>query len=335
MRAHLPNPLFRFRLPAVLLAFVIVGGVTGYILIERWDLLDSFYMTIITISTVGYMEVHPQSSAGRLFTSALIVVGVGTMLFGFGVFAEALTENNFGIYRRQRQLERRLNQLRDHFIICGYGRIGTQIAIEFDEHKVPYAVVEQTPEALERLHVEDRLHIEGDASSEDILKAAGIERARGLISAVDSDERSVYITLAARALNPSLFIISRAGRPDSARRLELAGANRVISPYRMAGHRMAELAVHPALVDVLDTLHHGGAEIGVEEILVGQSMTALGKSLDEAGLFDPSGAKVLALRRRDGTLHANPGGELLLEEGDLVIALGTESQLVATAAMIK
>ena len=334
-KSHVPNPLLRFRLPAVLLAIVIVTGVTGYALIDRWDLLDSFYMTIITISTVGYTEVHPQSTAGRLFTSALIVVGVGTMLFGFGVFAEALTENNFGIYRRQRQLQRRLNQLRNHFIICGYGRIGTQIAIEFDEHKVPYAVVEQTPEALERLHNEDRLHIEGDASSEEILKQAGIERARGLISAVDSDERSVYITLAARALNPALYIISRAGRPDSARRLELAGANRVISPYRMAGHRMAELAVHPALVDVLDTLHHGGSEIGVEEILVGQSMTALGKTLDEVGLLDPSGAKVLALRRRDGTLHANPGGDLRLEEGDLVIALGTESQLVATAAMIK
>ena len=334
-KSHVPNPLLRFRLPAVLLAIVIVTGVTGYALIDRWDLLDSFYMTIITISTVGYTEVHPQSTAGRLFTSALIVVGVGTMLFGFGVFAEALTENNFGIYRRQRQLERQLNHLRDHFIICGYGRIGTQIAIEFDDHKVPYAVIEQNPEALERLHNEDRLHIEGDAASEEILKQAGIERARGLISAVDSDERSVYITLAARALNPALYIISRAGRPDSARRLELAGANRVISPYRMAGHRMAELAVHPALVDVLDTLHHGGSEIGVEEILVGQSMTALGKTLDEVGLLDPSGAKVLALRRRDGTLHANPGGDLRLEEGDLVIALGTESQLVATAAMIK
>jgi len=322
----------RFRLPGVLLAAVIAIGITGYAVIDRWDFLDSFYMTIITISTVGYTEVHPQSTAGRIFTSVLIVFGVGTMLFGFGVFAEALTENN---YRRQRQLERQLNHLRDHFIICGYGRIGTQIAIEFDDHKVPYAVIEQNPEALERLHNEDRLHIEGDAASEDILKQAGIERARGLISAVDSDERSVYITLSARALNPGLFIISRGGRPDSTRRLELAGANRVISPYRMAGHRMAELAVHPALVDVLDTLHHGGSEIGVEEILVGPSTTGLGRSLADAGLLDPSGAKVLALRRRDGTLHANPTGDLRLEEGDLVIALGTESQLVATAAMLR
>ena len=334
-RAEVTNPLLRFRLPGVLLAVVIVYGIVGYALIERWDLLDSFYMTIITISTVGYTEVHPQSDAGRLFTSTLIVVGVGTMLFGFGVFAEALTENNFGTYRRQRQLERRLGELRDHFIICGYGRIGTQIALEFDDHKVPYAVVEQNEEALKRLHDDNRLHIDGDASSEEVLKQAGIERARGLISAVDSDERSVYITLAARALNPTLYIISRAGRPDSGRRLELAGANRVISPYRMAGHRMAELAVHPALVDVIDTLHHGGSEIGVEEILVGQSMVAVGKTLAEAGLLEPSAAKLLALRRRDGTLYPNPAGDLSIQEGDLVIALGSEEQLVSTAALLK
>ena len=334
-RAHVPNPLVRFRLPAALLAVVIVYGVTGYALIDGWDFLDSFYMTIITISTVGYGEIHPQSAAGRIFTSTLIVVGVGTMLFGFGVFAETLAENTFGIYRRQRQMEHTLGQLRDHFIVCGYGRIGTRIVAEFEEHKVPYVIVEKNDEPLERLHDEDRLHIDGDAAGEEILKEAGIERARGLISAVDSDERAVYITLAARALNPSLYIIARAGQPDSIRRLELAGANRVISPYRMAGHRMAELAVHPALVDVLDTLHHGESEIGVEEILVGSSMAVVGKSLNETGLLDTTGAKILALRRRDGTLHSNPSAELRIEEGDLVIALGSEDQLLATAAILE
>jgi voltage-gated potassium channel len=333
-RRQVPHPLRRFRLPAVMLAAVIVFGITGYALIEGWGLLDCFYMTIITISTVGYTEVHPLSTAGRIFTSVLIVVGVGTMLFGFGVFAETLAENSFGIYRRQRQMERRLDNLREHFIVCGYGRIGTQIAIEFDEHHVSYVVIEQNNEALARLDREDRLHVEGDAASEEILKMAGIERAKGLISAVDSDERAVYVTLAARALNPSLYIISRAGRPESIRRLELAGANRVISPYRMAGHRMAELAVRPALVDVLDTLHHGGSEIGVEEVLVGARTTALGKTIADAGLMDPSLAKLLALRRKDGTLHVNPNADLRLEEGDLLIALGSENQLLATAATL-
>jgi voltage-gated potassium channel len=332
---RLPHPLLRFRLPAVLLGVVIVYGIAGYSVIEGWNLLDSFYMTIITISTVGYSELHPLSTTGRLFTSTLIVVGVGTMLYGFGVFAETLTDNTFVNYRRERQLERALNRLRDHFIICGYGRIGTQIVAEFEEHKIPYAVIDQTEEALVRLRNEDRLHVEGDASSEEILKLAGIERARGLISAVDSDERAVYITLAARALKPDLYLISRAGRPESIRRLELAGANRIISPYQMAGHRMAELAVRPALVDVLDTLHHGMSEIAVEEMLVKRGMAAVGRTLAEAGLLGPSAAKLLALRRADGTLHVNPAPDLRLDDGDLLIALGAEEQLFASAAMLK
>ena len=334
---HASNPLLRFRLPAALLAAVTAIGTAGYILIERWNFLDAFYMVIITIGTVGYGEVHPLSSAGRIFTSALIVVGVGTMLYGFGVFAETLADNSFGAYRRERVMQRRLEGLKDHFIVCGYGRIGTQIVIEFEEHNVPYVVVDNGEDPLERLHREDRLHIDGDAASEEVLKLAGIERAKGLISAVDSDERAVYIVLAARALNPDLYLVARAGRPESIRRLELAGGTRIrtISPYRMAGHRMAELAVRPALVDVLDTLHHGDSEIGVEEVMVGPGVPAVGKSLEAAGLFAPTNAKLLALRRRDGQLHVNPSGDLVLEEGDLLVALGSEDQLMATSLQLQ
>src|SRR6266699_4158132 len=279
------HPLLRFRLPGILLVIVISVGVAGYALIDGWSLLDSFYMVIITISPVGYTEVHPQGVAGRMFSTGLIVVGVATMLYGFGVFAETLADNAFGRYRRERQLQRDLDQLRDHFIICGYGRIGTQIVAEFEEHRVPYVVIDQTDEALERIRAESRLHIEGDASKEEILKQAGIDRARGLVSAVDSDERAVYIVLAARAFNPNLYIVARAGRPDSIRRLELAGASRTISPYVMAGHRMAELAIRPAMLDLLDTLHHGEAGIGVEEMVVTPASKAIGNTLDEAGLL--------------------------------------------------
>jgi len=329
-RRRIANPLLRFRLPAVLLVIVIAVGVAGYMLIEGWNFLDAFFMVIITISTVGYTEVHPLSEAGRLFTSALIVVGVGTMLFGFGVFAETLAENSFGVFRRQRQMEARLGALANHFIVCGYGRIGTQVVIEFEAHDVPYVVIDRGEEPLERLHKEQRLHIEGDAAREDILKQSGIERAKGLVCAVDSDERAVYIVLAARALNPKLYIIARAGYPESIRRLELAGADRVISPYRMAGHLMAELAVRPALVDVLDTLHHGESDIGLEEVLVNPRTSAVGKTVAEAGLLEGSRAKLLAVRRRDGSLHVNPAGDLRLEEGDLLIAIGSEPQLQAT-----
>lgn len=325
----------RFRLAVILLAIVIVVGVAGYMLIDGWNVSDAFFMTIITISTVGYGEIHPEGTAGRLFSSGLIIFGVATMLYGFGVFAETLADNSFGRYRRERQLQRDLDRLRDHFIICGYGRMGTQIASEFEEHKVQYVVIDQTQEALERIRVEGRLHIEGDASKEDVLKQAGIERARGLISAVDSDERAVYIVLAARALNPGLYIVARAGRPESIRRLELAGATRTISPYLMAGHRMAELAIRPAMVDVLDTLHHGELGIGVEEMVVAANTPAVGRTLEDAGLLAPDAAKVLALRRNDGTLHVNPQSSLQLAEGDLLIALGTEDQLFASAAKLR
>ena len=329
------HPLLRFRLAAILVAIVIAVGTGGYMLIDGWDLFDSFYMVIITISTVGYTEVHPQSTAGRLFTSGLILVGVGTLLYGFGVFAETLADNAFGKYRRERQLQRDLDGLKDHFIICGYGRIGTQIVAELEDRKVPYVVIDQTEEALERIRAEGRLHIEGDASKEEILKQAGIERARGLISAVDSDERAVYIVLAARAFNPKLYIVARAGRPDSIRRLELAGATRTISPYVMAGHRMAELAIRPAMVDVLDTLRHAEAGIGVEEMVVNPGSAALGKTLEDSGLLATNSARVLAVRRHDGTLDVNPAGSLRLDEGDLVIALGSEEQLFATASVLR
>lgn len=332
---RLEHPLRRFRLAVVLLAIVIVVGISGYMLINGWSLLDSFYMVIITISTVGYGEVHPQGTAGRLFSSGLIVVGVATMLYGFGVFAETLADNSFGRYRRDRQLQRDLNQLRDHFIICGYGRIGTQIVEEFEDHKVPYVVIDQTDEALGRIRAEGKLHIEGDASKEDILMQAGIERARGLISAVDSDERAVYIVLAARAFNPKLYIVARAGRPDSIRRLELAGATRTISPYVMAGHRMAELAIRPAMVDLLDTLHHGEAGIGVEEMVVTPATRAIGMTLEEAGLLASDAAKLLAVRKPDGTVNVNPPSNARLEDGDLVIALGTEDQLFASASRLR
>src|SRR5947209_10744907 len=332
---RLEHPLRRFRLAGCRLAIVIGVGVTGYVLIDGWNFLDSFFMVIITISTVGYTEVHPQGPVGRLFTSGLIVIGVATMLYGFGVFAETLADNSFGRYRRERQLKRDLDGLSDHFIICGYGRIGTQIVAEFEQHATPYVVIDQTEEALERIRAENHLHIEGDASKEETRRPAGIERAHGLISAVDSDERAVYIVLAARALNPNLYIVARAGRPESIRRLELAGATRTISPYLMAGHRMAELAIRPAMVDVLDTLHHGEAGIGVEERVIVSGTKAEGQTLEEAGLLTPDAAKVLAVRKSDGTVNVNPPGNIRLDDGDLVIALGTEDQLFASAAKLR
>lgn len=328
------SPLRRFVRPALLAAAVFVYGTAGYLLVERWNALDSFFMTLITVTTVGFGEVHPLDPAGRIFTSSLILGGVGTMLWTFGIFTEILSTGELGEWRRWRATEARRRDLRDHFIICGYGRMGNQIVSEMAAEAVPHIVIDNNPEAVSRLRREGLPHIEGDPASEDILREAGIARARGLISAVDSDERAVYIVLAARALRSDLYILSRAGRRESIRRLELAGANRVVSPYRMAGHQMAALAMRPALVDVMEMLHHGDADIGVEELVVPPGSPAAGRTLASSGLLGKDLAQLLALRRADGTMHVNPPAGLVIEEGDLVVALGAGPQLEATAAVL-
>lgn len=336
LRPHYgPHPLTRFRLAGSLLGIVLAYGVSGYVLIEGWSFSDALFMTVTTIATVGYGEVHDLSLYGELFSSTLIIFGVATMLYGFGVFAEMLSDGELTTYRREREMERRVNRLHRHFIICGYGRIGTQIATEMDRARTPYVVIDYNPEATIRLDREGRLFIEGDAASEDVLRLAGVERARGLISAVDSDERAVYITLAARSLNPDLYILSRAGQPESVRRLQLAGADRVVSPYRMAGHQLTELALRPALIDVMGTIQHAGSDIAVEEFLVTRSCPAIGQSLAEAGLIAPGLARLLAIRDATGELHADPSPDHMIADGDLIIAIGGVSELAETAAKLE
>jgi voltage-gated potassium channel len=327
------NPLLNFMRPSLLLCVVLAYGTVGYMLIEHWSALDASFMTLITISTVGYGEVHQLSTAGELFSASLILGGIGAMLWVFGIVTEILSTGALAEYRRWRSLEIRRKALRNHFIICGYGRMGSQVAKELDEQRVPMVVIDHNAESVMRLRREGRVFVEGDASSEEMLREAGIERARGLISAVDSDERAVYIVLAARALNPDLYILSRAGLPDSIRRLELAGAHRVISPYRMAGRQIVQLALRPNLVNMMESMLQGG--IGVEEVVVGDTSSLVGRTLQESGLLRPGNPHLLAVRRRDGELYVNPDHELRLQESDLLIALGSDVQLQKLAALVQ
>ena len=331
----LHHPIWRFRYPVALLLLVLVGGTVGYMLIEGWDLLDSAFMTVITVSTVGYQTVHPLSLGGKLFSIALILVGVGTMLYSLGLFAELLSGGQLANWRAQRRLDRAASSLVDHFIICGYGRIGTRVLAELERSGVPHIAVDQTPEAVGRLRREGRLFLEGDAASEEVLRRAGVERARGLICAVDSDERAVYITLAARSLNPNLYIIARAGQPESLRRLELAGADRVLSPYRMAGHRMAEMALRPGVVEVMDTLGQAGSEIGVEEMVVPQGWHLSGSTLRDSGLLGPGTARLLAVRRSPTALFIGPAEDQDIRAGDLLVVLGSAAEIDRTAALLR
>lgn len=231
-------------------------------------------------------------------------------------------------------MERRIADLKEHFIVCGYGRMGTRVAQEFRQLDTPFVVVESNTDSLERLRMAEVLHVEGDATSDESLLKAGILRAKGLVTAVDSDERNVFITLTARSLNPSLFIVARSSFQDSVEKLRRAGANQVVSPYLMGAHRMAALAVRPVAVDVLDTVLHGeNIDLVVEEFLVPDASRLLGRSLADSGMRQ-AGANILAIRKRSGQLRINPPDSQVLESDDLLVAIGTREQMSAAERLL-
>jgi voltage-gated potassium channel len=277
-------------------------------LLLRWNFIDSLFMVLTTVTTVGYEEVHPLGAGGRVFTMTVIVSGVGTMLYTLGILAETLIEGHLGRYARMRGMERRIAGLNEHFIVCGYGRMGTRVAQEFVQQETPFVIVESNAEPLERLRTTDLLFVEGDAASDDTLLKAGILRAKGLVTAVDSDERNVFITLTARSLNPALLIVARSSYQDSTEKLRRAGANQVVSPYLMGAHRMAALATRPVAVDVLDTVLHGeNIDLVIEELLV---------------------------LKRSGQLRINPPEGQVLESDDLLVAIGTRHQMSAAERLL-
>ncbi len=237
------NPLRRLVIPGLLILLLTILGTAGYMRIEGWNFLDSFYMVIITITTVGYMEVRPLSELGRVLTIVIILVGTGTLAYCLGQLVEMMVEGQVVGYRRRKKMEKAIQEMKEHFIICGFGRVGHQIASEFIDAKVPFVVIDNKPEVTQELEPQGVPHLVGDITADAILKEAGILRAKGLIASADSDTANVFVTLSARVLNPDLYIIARTGSIDAEEKMRKAGANRVISPYFTAGKHMAEIAI--------------------------------------------------------------------------------------------
>jgi voltage-gated potassium channel len=330
MTSARPSAAFRGLAIAVgALLLVLVYGTVGFILIEHFSPLDSFFMTITTVTTVG-LAVHQLDGPGEIFTITVVVLGVSAFLYTFGVIVEALGSGRWRRYWRRRAMERHLDELRDHVIVCGYGRTGKRVATEIAEKGVPYVVIEMNPDPLEDVRRSSEPHVVGDAASDEVLQRAGIDRARALVSAVDSDERNVYIVLTARSLNPKLFIVARSSYPDSVAKLERAGADRVVSPYTTSGIRMAALALQPAVVDVLDIVG-GGTTTTIEELLVPGGTDG---SLTAAQLRQ-AGATLLAVRSSDGTIHVSPPDRYRLQADDVVVAMGTRDQVDALASSLR
>jgi len=320
------NPLRRLIWGLIALAIIIVIGTVGYLLIEGWSFLDSLYMTITTITAVGYDEVHPLSDGGRIFSSILIVGGVGGALYALSAVVAYVIEGEFGTTIGRRQMKNRIAKLKEHFIICGYGRVGQEIANVFSEERIPFVVIDNSRESIAKAEEDNRLYLFADAANDEVLKEAGIEQARGLVVAVAGDAESTYITLSARQQKPDLFIEARSSSSEAEAKLKKAGANRIISPNNIGARRMAMLALRPSVVDFIDTVtYRRGRELQLENIAVKEDSALATLTVEEARRRTK--ANILAINRKDGKLVANPPDEEKLEVGDILITMGTRDQL--------
>jgi len=322
------SPTRRLFRGVYVLVAIIVAGIIGYMIIEGWSFVDALYMTIITITTVGYEEVHPLTNAGRIFSIFLIVGGVSGAVYFLSVVAGYIIEGQLGITLGRRRMHTNIAKLKQHFIICGYGKVGQEIARIFAEEGVSFVVIDEDRDRIATAEKDGYLYMLADATSDEVLKEAGIERARGLVSAVGSDADSIYITLTARGLRPDLFIEARASDNTVETKLKKAGADRIISPYSIGARHMAQLALRPALVDFIDTaISRRGQEVQLENIAVGENSLVVGLTVGET--HQRTKASILAITKKSGKLLTNPPPEETIEAKDRLIILGTRQQLAS------
>lgn len=308
---------------------VALGGTLWYRFVEGWSWSDAIYMTIITLATVGYGETNPLGNRGRLFTISLILMGVISIGYIVNRFTEAVIQGYFQEGIRASRRRRFVDSLNEHYILCGFGRTGRQIAKEFKAEGIPFVTVDSQSEPVEEALEMGYLAVQGDATLDETLLKVGIERGICLVAALPSDAENLYTVLSAKTLNPQIRAIARASTEEALTKLKRAGADAVVSPYITGGRRMAAAALRPQVLDFMDGILTGSdRSFYLEEFAIDpQSCPAVGQTLREARLRSQSGALVLAIRRVDGTLIAGPNGETQLLPGDLLICMGTAEQL--------
>ncbi len=312
----------------ILLSSVLGIGTLGYMVVEGWGAWDSFYMTVITVATIGYREIHTLTRPGEVYTAFLILGGVGTVAYSFTLLAAQLVES--GIYQRweeRRRLAHMLDDLQNHFIVCGYGRIGSIIVDEFQRQHIPFVVVDRDPDRVHEVLQRGGLAVEADGSREEVLRSVGVDRARGLIASVGTDAENVYTVLSARLLRQDLFIISRAETEDARRKLKRAGADRIVSPYQMGGLHIAQTALRPAVVDFLQLASSGNLELAMEQVRVEGRSSLAGTSIITANLRQRYGVVVIGILRADGRMEFNPEPNTQILAGDHLVVLGRPSGL--------
>jgi len=323
--------LKKLKVVILLLISIIVLGTLGFHLLENLNLIDSFYMTIITVSTVGFREVKELDVVGKIFTSILILIGVSTVAYGYSVITTIIIEGELKqvwVFKRRLKM---LKKLKNHYIICGYGRMGSYICKKLSQENLPFVVIEKNKDLALKLESEGYLHLIDDSSREEVLKEAGIEKAKALVSVVSSDADNVFIVLTARQLNPDLFIISRAAEESSEIKMYKAGANKVISPYKIGGERMALAILKPSVLDFIEiatsTAKSEEAILKMEEILITEKSPLCGKTIIESKIRETTGVIIVAVKKSNEKMEFNPKPSYKIEPNDIFIALGSSKHL--------
>lgn len=323
------DPVRHLKISIFVLLMLVSVGTSGFMVIEKWSFLDALYMTVITLGTVGFKEIHDLSDTGKIFTMLMIVVGVSVIGYIVGSLAQIMFEGQIQRIVGRKRVEKMIDALKDHYIICGFGRIGSLICKEFKANDLPFVIVEKSSETAEKLDEEGYLHMRGDATLDESLLKAGIKRAKGLISVVTSDTENVYITLTARGLNPDLYILARSGEEGSDIKLKRAGANKVVSPYSIGGSRMAQSILRPNVVDFIEIAT--GSEhmdLQMEEIAIPDHSAFVGETLVSSGFRKEIGVIIVGIKKSHGKMVFNPHSQSKIEGGDTLIVLG-EPQSIA------
>jgi voltage-gated potassium channel len=325
----------KLKLSLFLLIVTIGFGTGGYVVFEDMLPFEAFYMTLITISTVGFSEIKPLTDTGRTITIIIIIVGISLLTYTLGQVARIFVEGELRKVLGRRKLEKQISALKNHYIICGYGRIGSTIVRELIAAGIPLVVIEQEPESIAVLEAEHTLYLNMDATTDEALLAAGLDRAMGLVTAVSSDADNVFIALSAKGLRPDIFILARASDVKNESKLLRAGASRVVCPYQMGGRRMAEILHKPTVVDFLDqTMMHTELGLQMEEAVIPEQSPITGKTVVSSNLRQDFGVIIVVIKRASGEMVFNPGPHEVFNAGDVLVVIGKKAEVKRMAAVI-
>jgi voltage-gated potassium channel len=318
----------RFLLLLFVPILLLLVGTVGYHFLEGWSLFDALYLTVITLTTVGYGDIHPHSIAGRTFTMILLLGGVFTFCYAATEIIRSIISGEVRIALGRQRMERNLAELRNHLVVCGYGRMGHLVCTRFASQGLPFVVIDTDARLLEDFQLPHGLALHGDATSDEVLRQAGVERARGLVAVTASDADNLYITLSARLLNERLFIVARAEEERAEQKLVRAGADRVVSPYAIGGARMAQAVLRPTVVDFLELAtrtEHLALQIEEVQIMAGSRLA--GTTLRDSQVRQDLGIMIVAIKKASGEMLFNPPPDAIMQASDILITLGPRPQL--------